>query len=88
MTRIVEPTRPALDLRCVLRYVLTEEEGRFMQLEPVRLGLMPPLTGVVGMYGAEISIAAQIACREVNARGGIEDGGRVCGERLRGSEEA
>lgn len=37
----------------------------------IRLGLMPPLTGVVGMYGEEIVRAAQIACQEVNDEGGI-----------------
>ena len=37
----------------------------------VRLGLMPPLTGVVGMYGQEILRAARIACQEVNEQGGV-----------------
>jgi len=32
---------------------------------------MPPLTGLVGMYGAEISHAGQIACDEVNESGGV-----------------
>ncbi|MEW5904939.1 MAG: ABC transporter substrate-binding protein [Pseudomonadota bacterium] len=40
-------------------------------IEPVRLGLMPPLTGLVGLYGAEICHAAQIACDEINAAGGL-----------------
>ncbi|MBF0160199.1 MAG: ABC transporter substrate-binding protein [Magnetococcales bacterium] len=35
------------------------------------LGLMPPLTGVVGIYGAEITRAAQIATLEVNEQGGV-----------------
>lgn len=39
--------------------------------DPIRLGVMLPLTGVVAMYGAEIAHAAQIACREINNRGGI-----------------
>lgn len=39
--------------------------------ESIRLGLMPPLTGVVGMYGPEIVAAAQIACDEINRRGGV-----------------
>lgn len=38
---------------------------------PIRLGLMPPLTGLVEIYGAEISRAAQIACDEINERGGV-----------------
>lgn len=38
---------------------------------PIRLGLMPPLTGLVEIYGAEISLAAQIACDEINERGGV-----------------
>ncbi len=42
--------------------------------DTVRLGLMPPLTGVVSMYGAEIVRAARIACEEVNEQGGV--GGR------------
>nr|WP_305891778.1 EAL domain-containing protein [Methylomonas sp. WSC-6] len=35
------------------------------------MGLMPPLTGLVGMYGAEIVRAAQIACNEINQQGGL-----------------
>ncbi|MBF0271289.1 MAG: ABC transporter substrate-binding protein [Magnetococcales bacterium] len=37
----------------------------------VVLGLMSPMTGVVGMYGAEISMAAELAAREVNENGGV-----------------
>lgn len=44
---------------------------RFMSKDAVKLGLMPPLTGLVGMYGAEIARAGQIACAEVNESGGI-----------------
>ena len=40
-------------------------------VEPIRLGLMPPLTGLVGIYGQEIVNAARIACAEVNHRGGV-----------------
>ncbi len=40
-------------------------------VEPIRLGLMPPLTGLVEIYGAEITHAAQIACEEINERGGV-----------------
>lgn len=32
---------------------------------------MPPLTGVVAMYGSEIIHAARIACAEVNRSGGL-----------------
>ncbi len=39
--------------------------------EPVKLGLMPPLTGIVSLYGQEITWAAQIACMEINERGGV-----------------
>lgn len=39
--------------------------------ETVRLGLMPPLSGVVEIYGTEITRAAQIACKEVNDQGGV-----------------
>ncbi|MDH5360098.1 MAG: transporter substrate-binding protein [Gammaproteobacteria bacterium] len=39
--------------------------------ESVKLGVMPPLTGLVGIYGREISHAAQIACDEVNRDGGV-----------------
>lgn len=38
---------------------------------PIRLGLMPPLTGLVGLYGQEIVNAARIACTEINHSGGI-----------------
>ena len=37
----------------------------------VRLGLMPPLTGIVGLYGPEISWAGQIATDLVNEEGGV-----------------
>jgi diguanylate cyclase (GGDEF)-like protein/PAS domain S-box-containing protein len=37
----------------------------------IRLGLMPPLSGLVELYGAEISRAARIACEEINERGGV-----------------
>ena len=37
----------------------------------VRLGLMPPFTGVCGIYGQEISRAGTIACQEVNEGGGV-----------------
>jgi diguanylate cyclase (GGDEF)-like protein/PAS domain S-box-containing protein len=32
---------------------------------------MPPLTGLVDIYGPEIVCAARIACEEINARGGV-----------------
>ena len=35
-------------------------------LEPIRLGLMSPLTGLVGLYGQEIVNAARIASEEIN----------------------
>ncbi|MBF0177303.1 MAG: transporter substrate-binding protein [Magnetococcales bacterium] len=37
----------------------------------VVLGLMSPLTGLAGMYGAEITMAAQVAAMEVNENGGV-----------------
>ncbi|MDH4133221.1 MAG: ABC transporter substrate-binding protein, partial [Gammaproteobacteria bacterium] len=37
----------------------------------IKLGLMPPLTGLVGIYGSEISRAGRIACDEVNEAGGV-----------------
>ena len=39
--------------------------------DPVRLGLLAPLSGIVASYGQEISWAAQIATDIVNERGGI-----------------
>ncbi len=39
--------------------------------DPIRLGLMPPLTGLVSIYGSEIVRAAHIACDEINERGGV-----------------
>ncbi len=39
--------------------------------EAIRIGLMPPMTGLVEIYGAEITHAARIACDEINARGGV-----------------
>ena len=37
----------------------------------IRLGLMPPLTGMVSIYGSEIARAGQIACQEINENGGL-----------------
>lgn len=42
-----------------------------MSVSSVKLGLMPPLTGLVGLYGSEISHAAQVACQEINDNGGV-----------------
>ena len=42
-----------------------------MSQQSIKLGLMPPLTGVVGLYGEEIVRAAKIAVEEVNAQGGV-----------------
>jgi ABC-type branched-subunit amino acid transport system substrate-binding protein len=39
--------------------------------DAIRLGLMPPLTGLVEIYGPEIVWAARIACDEINERGGV-----------------
>ncbi|MDX9716636.1 MAG: EAL domain-containing protein [Thauera sp.] len=40
-------------------------------IEPICLGLMPPITGMVGLYGREIIAAAHIACAEINQTGGV-----------------
>ncbi|SEP58735.1 PAS domain S-box-containing protein/diguanylate cyclase (GGDEF) domain-containing protein [Ectothiorhodospira magna] len=42
-----------------------------MSATPIRLGLMPPLTGLVALYGPEIVWAAEIATAEINAAGGL-----------------
>lgn len=42
-----------------------------MNGKTIRIGLMAPLTGIVSLYGSEISHAAQIACDEVNEAGGV-----------------
>ncbi len=39
--------------------------------DTIRLGLMSPLTGLVSLYGKEISWAGRIACDEVNEQGGV-----------------
>ncbi|MDD2712797.1 MAG: EAL domain-containing protein [Simplicispira sp.] len=39
--------------------------------DSIRLGLMPPLTGLVALYGPEIVWAARIACDEINEGGGL-----------------
>lgn len=43
---------------------------RFIR-QPIKIGLMPPLTGIVGLYGREIVTAAQIACDQINEAGGV-----------------
>ena len=42
-----------------------------MSNENIKLGIMPPLTGLVGIYGSEIVHAAQVACQEINEKGGV-----------------
>ena len=39
--------------------------------DTIKLGLMPPLTGLVGIYGEEISRGGLIACEEINESGGV-----------------
>ncbi len=39
--------------------------------DAIRLGLLSPLTGIVGIYGPEIVWAARIACDEINEQGGV-----------------
>ncbi len=46
-------------------------KGKRKGEKSVRLGLLSPLTGLVKMYGAEISRAGRIACQEVNEGGGV-----------------
>ncbi|MBF0210426.1 MAG: EAL domain-containing protein [Desulfamplus sp.] len=41
------------------------------QHDKIRLGLMAPLSGIVKIYGPEISNAAKIACNEINEVGGV-----------------
>ncbi len=40
-------------------------------VKPIRLGLLAPLSGLVGLYGKEISWAARIATQQVNNIGGV-----------------
>lgn len=40
-------------------------------IAPVKIGLMPPLTGLVALYGPEISWAGRVACDEINEKGGV-----------------
>ncbi|MDH5547719.1 MAG: transporter substrate-binding protein [Gammaproteobacteria bacterium] len=42
-----------------------------MAEKTVKLGLMPPLSGLVGIYGSDISHAGQVACQEINENGGV-----------------
>lgn len=47
------------------------KNGQLNTSVPVKLGLMAPLTGLVELYGNEISWAARIACDEINEKGGV-----------------
>jgi len=40
-------------------------------MNPIRLGLLSPLSGIVSLYGNEIAMAAKIAVDEVNSSGGL-----------------
>lgn len=37
----------------------------------IKLGVLAPFTGIVGMYGEEIARAAHLACDEINEAGGL-----------------
>lgn len=39
--------------------------------EPIRIGILIPLTGATSQFGATMSRAAQIAAQEINAAGGV-----------------
>ncbi|MEO5333174.1 MAG: ABC transporter substrate-binding protein [Magnetococcus sp. YQC-5] len=78
----------------------TEQKGnrktRSHKDHPVSLGLMSPLTGVVRIYGPEISRAGQIAVMEINENGGvlgrplqlvIEDDGSLPDSAVRAAEK-
>lgn len=57
---------------CSYRYESEDPmTAKKVEIDPVHLGLMPPMTGIVGMYGQEIVWAARIACDEINERGGV-----------------
>lgn len=42
-----------------------------MKTHSIRLGLMPPLTGLVALYGEEITRAARMAVAQINENGGV-----------------
>lgn len=42
-----------------------------MKAHSIRLGLMPPLTGLVALYGEEITRAARMAVAQINENGGV-----------------
>ncbi|QEP41999.1 EAL domain-containing protein [Ectothiorhodospiraceae bacterium BW-2] len=42
-----------------------------MSNHPIKIGLMPPLTGLVELYGPEICYAAEIAVADINQQGGV-----------------
>jgi len=42
-----------------------------VMVDAIKLGLMAPLSGIVELYGPEISWAARIACDEINDNGGV-----------------
>lgn len=57
---------------CSYRYESEDPmTAKKVEIDPVHLGLMSPMTGIVGMYGQEIVWAARIACDEINERGGV-----------------
>lgn len=47
----------------------TEESNS--KTTPIKIGLLAPLSGLVKLYGQEISWAGRIACDEINEKGGV-----------------
>lgn len=50
---------------------IRKDTSEILTTGAIRLGVMVPLTGLVEIYGREISLAAQIAGQEVNESGGV-----------------
>jgi len=51
--------------------LLTDRKVFVAHKNKIRLGLMPPLSGIVSMYGNDITWAGKIAVEEINSKGGV-----------------
>ena len=45
--------------------------------EPIRIGVLAPLTGGGGPYGADIVKASKLAADQINAAGGVLGGRKI-----------
>ncbi len=71
MKRISPSTRISFSILAIVLGVFTASTGAAQQAEPVKIGVIQPLSGPVAASGNYVRMGAEIARDWVNARGGV-----------------